>query len=159
MFGSSLFGATSTLAAISAVLAGTGIFVVGWVVSVWLVCAVLVAVAAHHRGRFAPLWLFLAVLLTPVLAGLMLVLFPDRTELRQRRDARRGRGGWQLCPSCGEAVRREARRCRFCLSDLTRRGDATAVGVARVAATRPMAVRTPPARPVASEERVEPRLQ
>src|SRR5690606_23916085 len=104
-------------------LAGAGLFLAGWVITVWLVCAALVGLGAHSRGRSVPLWLFLAVLLTPLPAALMLLMFPDRTELRMRREAARGRNGLRLCPSCGEVVRKEARRCRFCLGDLTRKAE------------------------------------
>ena len=133
-----MLGMAGTLAPISAALAGAGLFLATWIVSVWLVCAALVGLGAYSRGRCVPLWLFLAILLTPLPAALMLLVFPDRAELRARREAGRGRNGLRLCPSCGEVVRKEARRCRFCLADLTRKAEA--------------APRLPP------DERVEPRL-
>lgn len=120
-----MFGMAGTLAMVSAALAGVGLFVLAWVIVVWLVCAVLVGLGAYSRGRSLPLWLVLAVLLTPLAAALMLLMFPDRTEVRVRREAQQGRNGLRLCPSCSEVVRREARRCRFCLADLTRKVEAT----------------------------------
>lgn len=134
-----MFGMAGTFTAIMAALAGAGVFVVIWLVCAWLLCAVLVALAARSRGRSALLWLFLAILLTPLLSALMLLVFADRPEVRVRRDAKQGRSGLRLCPSCGEVVRTEARRCRFCLADLTRRVE-------------------PPAS-LLGDERVEPRLQ
>lgn len=119
-----MLGIAGTLATVSAALAGAGLFLMSWIVAVWLVCAILVGLGAHSRGRCVPLWLFLAVLLTPLPAAVMLLVFPDRSELRARREASRGRNGLRLCPSCGEVVRKEARRCRFCLADLTRRVEA-----------------------------------
>ena len=116
-----MLGMAGTLATVTAAIAGAGVFLVAWVVAVWLVCAVLVALGAHSRGRSVPLWLLLAILLTPLPAALMLLMFPDRSERRDRREARRGRNGLRLCPSCSEVVRSEARRCRFCLADLTRK--------------------------------------
>lgn len=148
MVGSSLAGAASVITTVSAVLAGVGVFIVGWIVAVWLVSAALVAVAARHRGQAALLWLLLAVLLTPILAGLMLLLFPDRSDVRRREQARQGQGSWQLCPSCGEAVRREARRCRFCLTDLSPRTDPRRTDARRIEPQIPL-----------PGERVEPRLQ
>ncbi|MGE3923880.1 MAG: hypothetical protein AB7G13_13215 [Lautropia sp.] len=143
MFGSML-GTAGVLATITAWLSAFGVLVVGWVGLVWLLSAILVAVAARHRGQSALAWLLLAVVLTPLLAALLLSLFPDRSEQRIRQAARRGRNGWRLCPSCGEAVRSEARRCRYCLFDLTRRVETA-----------------PAATPVTalSDRRVEPRLQ
>lgn len=121
MFGSGMMAAAGTLATMSAWLAGFGVFVLAWLGGVWLLCAVLVAAAAHQRGRTAFGWLLLALVLTPLAAGLLLALFPPQLDARIRADARRGRRGWQLCPSCNEAIRRDARRCRYCLLDLTRR--------------------------------------
>jgi hypothetical protein len=69
----------------------------------------------------------------------MLLLFVERPDLRMRREAKEGRGGLRLCPSCSEVVRSEARRCRFCLADLARRPG--------------------PLPPLIPDDRVEPRLQ
>lgn len=134
-----MLGMAGTLAAISTAIASAGLFLVAWIATVWLVCAVLVALGARSRGRSVPLWLFLAIMVTPLPAALMLLVFPDRSELRVRRDAKRGRDGLRLCQSCGEVVRVEARRCRFCLADLTRKVEA----IPRLL----------------PDERVEPRLQ
>lgn len=134
-----MLGMASTLATISAMLASAGIFLAAWLVLAWLLCVVLVAWAAQGRGRSPLGWLGLAILLTPPIAALMLLLFVERPDLRLRRDAEKGRAGLRLCPSCSEVVRTEARRCRFCLGELIRRAD-----------ERPSLV------PV---DRVEPRLQ
>ena len=116
-----MLGMAGTFGTIMTAMAGAGIFLAVWFATAWLVCAVLVALAARSRGRSAPLWLLLAVMLTPLPAALMLLVFADRAEVRVRRDASQGRAGLRLCPSCGEVVRIEAKRCRFCLADLTRR--------------------------------------
>lgn len=134
-----MLGMAGTLATISATLAGAGIFLGAWLLLAWLLCVILVAAAAHLRGRSPLGWLFLAILLTPPLAALMLLLFVERPDLRMRREARQGRGGLRLCPSCSEVVRSEARRCRFCLADLSRRTEALPALV--------------------PDDRVEPRLQ
>ena len=128
-----------TLATIAGALAGAGVFLVTWMVTAWLLCAVLVALAAHGRGRSGPLWLGLCILLTPWLAALMLLVFSDRSEVRIREHARNRRAGLRLCPSCSEVVRDQAGRCRFCLVDLNRRAEAVA--------------------PSIPDERVEPRLR
>ena len=128
-----------TWTSIAATLAGAGIFVAGWLVLAWLLCVILVAWAASGRGRSPLGWLALAIVLTPPLAALMLLLFAERPDLRMRHDAKEGRGGLRLCPSCSEVVRTEARRCRFCLADLTREPK--------------------PAPALILDDRVEPRLQ
>ena len=134
-----MLGMAGTLATFTAAMAGASIFVAIWLVLAWLLCVILIAIAAHGRGRSPLWWLCLAILLTPLIAALMLLLFAERPDLRVRRDAREGRGGLRLCPSCSEVVRSEARRCRFCLADLTRRAE-------------PLPALIP-------DDRVEPRLQ
>lgn len=51
------------------------IFILG---IIWFVVAIVVGVAAHQRGRNGVLWFLLAVLLSPLIAGLLLILFPMR---------------------------------------------------------------------------------
>ena len=94
--------------------------VAGWLLLVGVIAALLVARAASGRGRSGWGWLGLAFLMTPPLAGLLLLLMPDLAESRQRQLARSGKGGLRLCPSCAEVVRAEARCCRYCGVDLDR---------------------------------------
>lgn len=94
--------------------------IAGWLLLVGIIAALLVARAASGRGRSGFGWLVLAVLMTPPLAGLLLLLMPDLGENRQRQLARRGKAGLRLCPSCAEVVRAEARCCRYCGVDLDR---------------------------------------
>ncbi|NLD53183.1 MAG: hypothetical protein GX652_00800 [Burkholderiaceae bacterium] len=116
-----MLGMAGTLGTVTALIAGTGLFVAGWAVGAWLLCALLVGFAARSRGRaFAP-WLLLAIVVTPIVAALVLASFADRSALRVREAARRGRDGMRLCPSCAEVIWAQARRCRFCLADLTSR--------------------------------------
>ncbi len=113
-----MLGMASTLGAVTALIAGAGLFVAGWAVGAWLLCALLVGFAARSRGRSFALWLLLAVVVTPIVAALVLVSFADRSASRVRDFARKGRDGLRLCPSCAEVVWAEARRCRFCLAEL-----------------------------------------
>ncbi len=116
-----MLGMASTLAAVTALVAGAGLFVTGWAIGAWLLCALLVGFAARSRGRSFALWLLLAVVVTPIVTALVLAGFADRSGSRVRELARQGRDGLRLCPSCAEVVWAEARRCRFCLSDLARK--------------------------------------
>ncbi len=113
-----MLGMASTLGAVTALIAGAGLFVAGWAIGAWLLCALLVGFAARSRGRSFAVWLLLAVVVTPIVAALVLVSFADRSASRLRDFARKGRDGLRLCPSCAEVVWAEARRCRFCLVDL-----------------------------------------
>jgi hypothetical protein len=150
-----MLGMAGTLGTVTALVAGAGLFVAGWAIGAWLLCALLVGFAARSRGRSLLPWLLLAVVVTPIVAALILVSFADRSAARLRATARQGRDGMRLCPSCAEVVWAEARRCRFCLTELARK-------------TAPVAP-LPPALPTErriekrterqAEKRVEPSLQ
>jgi hypothetical protein len=45
---------------------------------IWVVLALVIGSAARARGRSPPAWFFASLLLSPVIAGLLLVIFPDR---------------------------------------------------------------------------------
>lgn len=122
MFGMTA-GTLASVSAIPAMIAGVGVFFIAWAACVWLICAILVAVAAHGRGHSGYVWLLLAIVLTPLPAALMLLMFADRSDRRRRRDAGRGKEGLRLCPFCSEVIRSQALRCRFCLMDLARHAE------------------------------------
>ena len=132
-----MLGMASTLGAVTALIAGAGLFVAGWAIGAWLLCALLVGFAARSRGRSFALWLLLAVVVTPIVAALVLVSFADRSASRVRDFARKGRDGLRLCPSCAEVVWAEARRCRFCLADLAPKPAPTPAPAARLSAAPP----------------------
>lgn len=48
-----------------------------WVAVLWLVLAIVVSVAASARGRSGANWFFLAVILSPLIAGLVVAMLPD----------------------------------------------------------------------------------
>lgn len=77
---------------------------------VWLILAVLVGIAASRRGRSGIGWFFLSAMISPLLAGLLMLALghgnlasakptPD-THVR--------------CPDCRELVLKDARRCKHC---------------------------------------------
>ena len=47
--------------------------IAGCIVAIWLVFAMLIGVAASHRGRSGVAWFFLATILSPLIAILILV--------------------------------------------------------------------------------------
>jgi len=67
-----------------------------------IVCAVI----AKTKGRNGLSWFFYGVLLGPI--GVILVLVLPKMEGEQ----------FRKCPYCGELVKREAIKCRYCQSDL-----------------------------------------
>lgn len=47
-----------------------------WLVVAWAVLAVIVGLAAGARGRSAAVWFLLAVVLSPLIAGMLLLILP-----------------------------------------------------------------------------------
>jgi hypothetical protein len=45
---------------------------------IWLALAIVIAVAAARRGRSGLSWLFLSLILSPLVAAIFLALLPDR---------------------------------------------------------------------------------
>jgi hypothetical protein len=70
------------------------------VILLWLVTSIIIGVAANARGRTGIGWAFLALLISPFLAGLWLFVLPP-PDLRK-------------CPMCAELVKREALVCKHC---------------------------------------------
>jgi hypothetical protein len=45
---------------------------------IWLALAIVIGFAADRRGRFGLGWLFLSLILSPLIAAILLALLPDR---------------------------------------------------------------------------------
>lgn len=80
------------------------------VVVVWLVVCVLIGVAASARGRSGVGWFVLSLLITPLLAGLILLLMPVLKDGPEKPTP------WThvKCPDCRELVYKDARKCKHC---------------------------------------------
>lgn len=100
-----------------------------WVV-LWLFFAVLVALLARKRGRSSGIWFFLAIVLSPIGAGLLVLILQDLSGpmtvrvIAEEKPAvapmpRSGglyaaAASEKKCPDCAEMVKVEARICRHC---------------------------------------------
>jgi hypothetical protein len=74
----------------------------------WIIGAVLVGKYAHDKGLSGASFFFIALFATPLVGILLaLVAAPDREKAARR-------AGLKECPQCAEAVKQEARVCRFC---------------------------------------------
>ncbi len=77
------------------------------VVVLWFVLAIIVGIAANTRGRSGIGWFFLAVITSPLIAGLLLLALP-------RKEPDSSIHHEKTCPQCAEQVKMEALVCHFC---------------------------------------------
>lgn len=83
--------------------------------AIWLLCGIAGGIILSNKGRSGCGGFALGFLLGPIGLIIALVMQTDHKELEKR--SLRG-GDTRKCPSCAEIIRAEARKCRFCGSDL-----------------------------------------
>lgn len=81
----------------------------------WLIFAVVVGVAANARGRSGFGWFLIALLISPLIA-LILVLVMKKVEPQVARPA--VPTDERPCPFCAETIKKAAIKCRHCGSDI-----------------------------------------
>lgn len=86
----------------------------------WFLAAVVVGVIAGSKGRSGFGWFVLAVLISPLLAGiLVLVLGRPGGAVAVANGADQPNADTHVrCPDCRELVLRDARKCKHCGSGL-----------------------------------------
>jgi hypothetical protein len=78
----------------------------------WFIFAVVIGVAASSRGRSGLGWWFLAMIISPLLAFVLLILLPSNVVLAGQQAATPDTH--VKCPDCAELVLREAKVCKHC---------------------------------------------
>ena len=73
-------------------------FILYWILA-WALLSGAVAVLASRKGRSEFLWFIVALLLSPLIAGFIVLAL--------------GEAG-KTCPQCAETVKYEAKVCRYC---------------------------------------------
>jgi hypothetical protein len=82
----------------------------------WIIMSMIAGSLADSKGRSAVGFFLLAFFFTP-LVGVVCAVLVDRDPEHDRKTGLAS-GTLRQCPQCAEAVRVEAVKCRYCLSDL-----------------------------------------
>ncbi len=82
----------------------------------WIVLSVVVGAVAGKKGRTGVGWFLLALVTSPLIAGVILLLVGDYAPELQRRAL--ANGTMRKCNACAELVQRDAVKCKHCGSEL-----------------------------------------
>jgi hypothetical protein len=77
----------------------------------WFMFSIIVGVGASTRGRNGGGWFLLALVISPLLAGLLVLALPKLEGRINPRTTRK-------CPFCAELIKPEATMCKHCRSEL-----------------------------------------
>jgi len=84
---------------------------------IWVVFAVIVAVAASGRGRSGFGWFLLSAVISPLLSFILLMVLPKVGAAGLQKDETGAAITPEThvrCPDCRELVRNDARKCKHC---------------------------------------------
>lgn len=79
---------------------------------VWIVLSLLVAIVATKKGRSFIAFLLLALITSPLISAIILLVLGDDNATVTQRDVKKGIS--KKCPQCAETVKVEAKICRYC---------------------------------------------
>lgn len=87
----------------------------------WIVLCFIPAIIANNKGRSAIGYFFLSVLLSPLVGTIIILLVrTNQVQVKQRNDKEAlASSNNKQCQYCGEVIKKEAIKCRYCGSDLT----------------------------------------
>jgi len=88
----------------------------------WFLFAVLVGVAASKYGRSGLLWTVIAIVTSPLVAGIILIVvcLPGKNKSSSQVviDLNSSAATTKRCPFCAEIIRLEAIKCKHCGADI-----------------------------------------
>jgi hypothetical protein len=102
----------------------------------WFGLAIVVGVIAGSRGRNGFGWFLLAVVISPLLAGILAIALPSPQTQREQLHKWNSR----KCPFCAELVRNEAIVCKHCGRDLPELPPPIIVKAAAASRSHPLGV-------------------
>jgi len=79
----------------------------------WIVLSVVIGYFATKKGRDPGRWFVIALITSPLLAGIFLLVSSDITEQEELKD-----GVLKKCNLCAELIKKEAVKCKHCGADL-----------------------------------------
>jgi uncharacterized membrane protein YhdT len=79
----------------------------------WVIFALVIGSFASSKGRDSGRWFVISILLSPIIAGLLVLISKDISEQEALRD-----GLLKKCLYCAEPVKKEATKCKHCGADL-----------------------------------------
>jgi TctA family transporter len=79
---------------------------------IWVVLSVLVGMWNQNRGNSFWMGLVLAVLLSPVIGGIVVAVTKPNKEALEKKELASGK--MKKCHACAELIRADATKCRHC---------------------------------------------